>query len=374
MKKFSPLGNLSPSRFLKEYWHRKPLLIRQAFPGFHAPLARDELFAAASSDEIESRLITRKNGRWHLSHGPHSVLPSPATKNWTVLLQGMNLHCRALDDLLREFRFIPDARLDDLMISYASDGGGVGPHFDSYDVFLLQAQGRRHWKIGTQPNLDLVEGLPLKILKHFEPEQEFVLEPGDMLYLPPHVAHDGIAIGECMTYSIGFRAPTYQELAEGFLQFLSETMEISGRYADPGLAPTRHPAQIGNPMIAAIAARLSAIRFSQHDLKTFLGEYLSEPKPSVFFRPPSKKLGPAAFGRRIAGSGLRLSAKTRMLYAGSRLFVNGEGFQMSKADQAWLRRLANERRLEGEIACGASPDVAETLYAWYCCGWLEPGS
>src|SRR5690606_39783213 len=189
----------------------------------------------AAREDVESRLITHFSAKWHLEKGPFPKLPSPRKTDWTLLIQGVNLHDDAADALLQQFRFIPDARLDDLMISYATPNGGVGPHFDSYDVFLLQAHGRRRWRIGSQKDLSLVEDLPLKILKHFKPEQEFVLEPGDMLYLPPHYAHDGIAADECMTYSIGFRAPSYQELGEAFLHFMMDSIDLKGRYADPDL-------------------------------------------------------------------------------------------------------------------------------------------
>ncbi|MDO8301196.1 cupin domain-containing protein, partial [Lacisediminimonas sp.] len=164
MKKLPLLGGLTPERFLQDYWHKKPLLIRQAIPGFIAPLSRDEVFALARDGDVESRLITRFAGKWKLSSGPLPELPATSRRNWSVLVQGVNLHDQRAESLLEQFRFLPDARLDDLMISYATDGGGVGPHFDSYDVFLLQAHGKRTWRIGRQRDLSLQEGLPLKVL------------------------------------------------------------------------------------------------------------------------------------------------------------------------------------------------------------------
>ena len=188
------------------------------------PLPRAELFELAGQDGVESRLIQQKAGAWSVKHGPFSrrAIPSLKTPDWSLLVQGVDLHNEAVHQLLQRFAFVPAARLDDLMISYATDGGGVGPHFDSYDVFLLQAHGKRRWRIGKQKNLTLKEGIPLKVLAEFEPEEEFVLEPGDMLYLPPRYAHDGIAEGECMTYSIGFRSPARAELAQELLVRLSE--------------------------------------------------------------------------------------------------------------------------------------------------------
>ena len=276
MKKLSLLGSLTPALFLRDYWHKKPLLIRRAIPDFKPLLSAEALFELAGRDDVESRLISRsgKKAQWQLQHGPFAALPGPMADAvaWTLLVQGINLHDDAADALLRQFRFIPDTRLDDLMISYAADGGGVGPHVDSYDVFLLQAQGQRRWRISAQRDLTLIEGSPLKVLRNFVPDQEFVLEPGDMLYLPPHYAHDGVAIGECMTYSIGFRAPAFQELGEAFLQFMSDTIDLPGRYADPELRPTRHPAQIDGAMLAQVAAQLQKVRFTEDDIAIFLGE------------------------------------------------------------------------------------------------------
>lgn len=225
---------------MRRHWQKKPLLVRQAVASFVPPVGRQELFALAAQETVESRLVQQKKGAWSLRHGPFArrALPPLATPDWTLLVQGVDLHDDAVHALLQQFRFVPQARLDDLMISYATDGGGVGPHFDSYDVFLLQAHGRRRWRIGRQKDLALKDGIPLKILENFEPEQEFVLEPGDMLYLPPRWAHDGIAEGECMTYSIGFRSPSLTGLAQDLLTRLSDGPDEEGAlsphlYRDP---------------------------------------------------------------------------------------------------------------------------------------------
>jgi 50S ribosomal protein L16 3-hydroxylase len=373
MKKSTLLGDITPAEFLRDYWHKKPLLIRQALPGFQPFLARDELCALAAQEDVESRRIIRKNGEWTLQAGPQTDLPPPTQPDWTLLVQGVNLHDDDADALLRRFRFIPDARLDDLMISYATDGGGVGPHFDSYDVFLLQAHGKRRWQIGAQRDLALVDGVPLKILANFKADEEFVLEPGDMLYLPPQYAHDGVAIGECMTCSIGFRAPAYQELGEAFLQFMADSIDLPGRYADPDLAPARHPAEIGKTMLERVGAELAKVRFTEDDIAIFLGEYLSEPKPAVYFDVPEPALSAARFRQRAARAGVRLSRKTGMLYAGQHLFINGESFAIGRKDRKALIALANERMLSGADTAAASNDVQEALYAWYQEGWLLPG-
>ncbi|MDB5797705.1 MAG: cupin [Paucimonas sp.] len=370
MKKLALLGGLTPEAFLKDYWHKKPLLIRQAIPGFAAPLTRDEVFALAARDDVESRLVTQNAGKWKLASGPFAELPQVTRRNWSLLVQGVNLHDARADDLLGQFRFLPDARLDDLMISYASDGGGVGAHFDSYDVFLLQAHGKRRWRIGRQSDLSLQEGLPLKIVKHFEPEENYLLEPGDMLYLPPQYAHDGVAEGECMTYSIGFRAPAWQELAENFLQFMADTVDLPGRYADPGLAPTSRPAEIPAQMLDQVTQALQRIRFERDDISLFLGEYLSSPKPQVFFDAPDSLMPAHRFSQAARKRGVALSPRSRMLYAGQRVFINGESFDTGTADRKALRLLANQRRLSGEDVAQASDDVLDALHNWYCDGWL----
>ena len=191
------LGGLSPASFMRRHWQKKPLLVRQAWPGVTPPIDRAALFELAGQPDVESRLLTRFAGDWRLRHGPlpRRALPPLGKPDWTLLVQGLDLHWPAARDMLDRFRFVPEARLDDLMVSYASDGGGVGPHLDSYDVFLLQVHGRRRWRIGPVHDRSLVAGLPVKILGQFVPDQDWILEPGDMLYLPPNWGHDGVAVG-----------------------------------------------------------------------------------------------------------------------------------------------------------------------------------
>lgn len=373
MNKLTLLGGLSPQQFLRDYWHKKPLLIRQAIPGFKPLLPRDALCKLASQEDAESRLISRSGSGWKMQNGPFERLPSFNKKAWTLLVQGVNLHDDAVDALMQRFRFIPDARLDDLMISYATDTGGVGPHFDSYDVFLLQAHGQRRWRISAQKDLSLLEGAPLKILKNFRMEQEYVLEPGDMLYLPPHYAHDGEALGECMTYSIGFRAPAYQELGEAFLQFMADSIDLPGRYADPELAPSRHPAEINRAMLSRVAEELAKVRFTDDDVTVFLGEYLSEPKANVIFDSPARPMTLARFAQAASRRGITLSRKTRMLYRGKHVFINGESFAVSSKDKASLVLLANARTLDGNQFAAVSPDVLEAFHLWYEDGWITLG-
>ncbi|HEY3518115.1 MAG TPA: cupin domain-containing protein, partial [Gammaproteobacteria bacterium] len=218
---------------MARHWQRRPLLVRGALPPVAAPLSRTELFALAARDDVESRLVRNTARGWSLAHGPfaRSALPPVRQRGWTLLVQGVDLYHAAAHDLLRRFRFVPDARLDDLMISWASDGGGVGPHVDSYDVFLLQARGLRRWRIARRFDAALDERAPLKVLRRFSAEEEHVLEPGDLLYLPPNWAHEGVAVGgDCMTCSIGLRAPKRGDLAAELAQRLAESYEDATLY------------------------------------------------------------------------------------------------------------------------------------------------
>jgi 50S ribosomal protein L16 3-hydroxylase len=366
------LGGLSPEQFLARHWQKKPLLVRQALPGFAGVMPKRELLDLALRDGVESRLVECRDGRWSVKHGPLSRRdlgrkPHP----WTVLVQGANLHSDEADRLLRRFGFLPWARLDDLMVSYAVDGGGVGPHFDSYDVFLIQASGRRRWRIGAQRDLTLVPDAPLKILERFTPTEEWIVEPGDLLYLPPRYAHDGVALGECVTCSVGFRAPAAQELARGFLAFLEETIDLKGMYRDPGLARPRHPGRIGEDMVGQVEKMLAGISWNRADVRDFLGCHLSEPKPHVFFEPPEAPLSRSRFLRAWARGGLELDRRSQMLFAGSRFFLNGEAVEAPAADRARLAELADRRRLAAPQ--GLSEAGIDLIYEWYLCGFALPG-
>ena len=369
------LGGLSAAQFMRRYWQKKPLLVRGAVPRMMPPLARAELFALAAEEGVESRLIRQQSkGGWTLRHGPFArrALPATTQAGWTLLVQGVDLHHDAAHALLRQFSFIPDARVDDLMISYASDGGGVGPHFDSYDVFLLQVAGRRRWSIGRQSDLRLQPDVPLKVLQNFEPEDSWVLAPGDMLYLPPRYAHDGVALGgDCMTCSIGLRSPEKSHLAA---DLLARMAEAHGEAAQDAPVERRvHYRDARQPAVAAPAAMPAALRAYAREaveaalrdadiVDRALGESMTEPKANVWFEPGA---APENW------QGVRLDRRTRMLYDERHIYINGESFRAGGRDATLMRKLADQRRLEAGDLRKASDDALELMGDWAEAGWLH---
>jgi 50S ribosomal protein L16 3-hydroxylase len=366
---------LTAAAFVARYWHKKPLLARAALPWFNGLFSRAELFKLAGRDDVEARLVVREGARWQLSHGPFSRarLNALPERNWTLLIQGVNLHDDRADALLRRFAFLPYARLDDLMISYAAPGGGVGPHVDSYDVFLLQGEGRRRWRYGRQQDNRLKPDVPLKILARFTPRHDAVLAAGDMLYLPPHIAHDGVALDICTTYSIGFRAAGATELAQGLLDFLRDEVDLAGRYADPDLAANAAPARIDAAATARFAALLAGLRVTPALFRRFLGAWLSEPKNGVVFDSPDPALTRSRFPARVRRSGLRLDRRTQMLYDAEHVFINGSAADLRSLNRPLLRALANDRALGAASCVTLDGPTADLLHQWYRDGYLDFG-
>ena len=361
------LGGLSPQQFMKRHWQKKPLLVRGAVPGLEPLLSRSELFILSAREDVESRLVAQTGGEWSFRRGPFQrrSLPPLSRPGWTLLVQGVDLHDDRAHELLSWFCFVPQARVDDLMISWASDGGGVGAHFDSYDVFLLQVQGSRRWRIGRQKDLALRDDLPLKVLANFEAEEEYVLEPGDMLYLPPLYAHDGVAQGECQTYSIGFRSPGRGELARELLQRLSDdAAELAGEslYRDPSQEATAAAGAIPTQLQRFAREALLAALKDPAAQDRALGEYLTEPKANVWFD------GGSARG---AGRQVVLDRRTRMMYDTRHVFVNGESYRASGRDAALMRALADRRSLGAAELARASEDVRSLLQSWCEAGWAH---
>ena len=359
--------------FLRRHWQKHPLLVRRALPQYENMMTREELFALSMRDDIPSRLVVRHGRRWEVAHGPFSrrTLAQLPGRGWTLLVQGVNQVLPRAQALLLEFAFIPYARLDDVMVSYAPPGGGVGPHFDSYDVFLLQIAGARRWRVSRQRDLELVAGAPLKLLRRFRAGHAWTLAPGDMLYLPPHVAHDGIAVGECLTASIGFRAPAAQELAARFLEYLQERLALHAQYRDPGLRPAVHPAQIGEDMLRQAARMLEGIEWKVQDVVDFLGQYLTEPKAHIIFERPVRPLSEAAFARRAARAGIALDLRSQMLFRGRLFFINGERHDAAGAPARLLRRLADRKSLAPPLELDAA--ATRLLYPWYRAGYILLG-
>ena len=367
------LGGLAPSTFLRGFWQKEARLVRGAVPGFAGLFTREALFSLAGRDDVESRVVVRSRGAWSLEHGPFRrahFRELPAT-GWTLLVQGVNLHSDDADALLRRFAFLPYARLDDLMVSYAVPGGGVGPHFDSYDVFLLQGDGCRRWRYGRQADLSLKPGLPVKILRRFTPQHDAVLSPGDMLYLPPSSAHDGVALDACTTYSVGFRAASHNEIAQGFLDHLRDELALDGRYADPDLKASAEPARIAAAMQRRVASILRGIKWNRAATARFVGAYLSDPKPDVYFDPPEPRLSRAAFARAIARRGVALDRRTQWLYDDAAIYTNGEATAWPTGARATLAGLANARRLGAREAASLSAPALEFLYDGYSHGFLH---
>jgi len=371
IKQSTPLlGGLSPEQFMRRHWQKKPLLVRQALPGIRPPASRSELAALAASEDVESRLVSQFSGKWALKQGPTPKLPPFSKPGWTLLVQGLDLHLQNAHELLSQFRFVPEARLDDLMISYASDGGGVGPHFDSYDVFLIQVHGQRRWRIGRQgvaTSGALREGVPVKLLADFEPEQEFVLEPGDMLYLPPGWAHDGIAIGECMTCSVGFRTPWRAELARELLQRLMDDDSqayANKMYADPKQVATEAPGEIPQQLLDFARDATERALKEPLALERALGEALTEPKPRVWFEQG---------GVLPEGAGITLDRRSRMMYDRAHVFINGESFRAAGRDAQLMRRLADARALSAKEVAKLSDGARELLEIWVEDGWVQAG-
>ena len=367
------LGGVTPREFMAKHWQKHWRLIRGALPAFGELLDNKALFALACSNAVESRLILREGKTWTLENGPFTKkrLAALPARDWSLLVQGLNRHVPAADALLRRFNFLPYARLDDVMISLAAPGGGVGPHFDSYDVFLLQGIGSRQWKISEQKDLELDPDAPLKILKKLETSETFELTAGDMLYLPPHVAHDGVATqteGFCTTYSIGFRAPTHQEIADGFLDWIGATSELDGRLEDPDLTATTHPARVPKIYQREILAAVEKLQMDRSAIKQFAGCFATDVKPQIVFDAPDEPMLRAAFGKAASSLGVAFAPATLCLYDDEFLFINGEAFVV-KGDAGFWRTLADERHTL--VSTKQARETVDALYAWYCDGWLR---
>ncbi|NMT63945.1 cupin domain-containing protein [Marinobacter orientalis] len=330
-------GGMPAEEFLRDYWQKKPLVIRQAFPGFECPVSADELAGLACEEAVESRIVIENdNGKpWQLHNGPFEPerfgkLPQ---SHWTLLVQGLDHWVPDIADLLDEFRFVPNWRLDDIMASYAPEGGSVGPHYDQYDVFLLQAQGHRRWTFGghcdhTSPRVD---GTPLRILSGWDGEETVILAPGDMLYLPPGIGHHGVAEDDCITLSVGFRAPTIDDVLTGFTDFLCSQSDASEHLDDPDLTVQENPGIIAPKVIDRLEGVIREKLTDKRQLALWFGQYATVPKSLDIVVPAEEPVTPALLSEWIAaGNLLRWNEGSRFAYhefaEDTALFVDGEQF------------------------------------------------
>ena len=330
------LGGLTPDEFLATYWQKKPLLVRGALPDFTSPLAPEELAGLALEEDVAARLILQEGGAypWELRYGPFSeedFTSLPAT-HWTLLVQEVDRLVPDVAEMLDAFRFIPDWRVDDVMASYAPEGGGVGAHVDQYDVFLVQGLGHRRWQIAYEPVEDerIVPDLDVRMLADFEPDEDWVLGPGDMLYLPPRIAHYGVALDDCITYSVGFRAPSHAEIMGGFAGYLSETLGPARRYSDPDLTRQEHPGEITEAALARVADVLRDLSQDDEAIRHWFGRQMTEPKRDRDVLPLDEPYEPEEIADALNdGAALYRSPNARLAFTRhpegtTSLFIGGE--------------------------------------------------
>lgn len=337
--------------FLRDYWQKRPLLIRGAFAGMTLPLQPDDLAGLACEEAALSRLVLRDaaSDRWEVRNGPfdEAVFAGLPEDHWTLLVQDVDKWDVDVAALTAPFAFLPSWRIDDVMVSYAEHGGGVGAHVDQYDVFLIQGLGQRHWSIDARgrPPLAFRDDVELKLLRHFDASHRWLLEPGDMLYLPPGVPHDGVAEGACMTFSVGMRAPSAAELLLDFSEAVAERLPESLRYADPDLAPARHAGEIDRAALERVTAALgpTAAAMRRVELGEWFGRFITRYRSARFAAPPPRRTGLPALARALAaGASLLRHPFTRL---------------------AWLRRGRDATLFAAGQAYACPPQLAEQLCA-----------
>ena len=370
---------LTPERFLREFWQRRPLLLRAALPGFRSFLSGEELAGLACEPGVEARLVLERGTRpWEVRHGPfvESDFAALPASHWTLLVQDVDKLVPEVADLLDAFDFLPDWRLDDIMISYAEDQGSVGPHTDEYDVFLVQAEGRRRWRIDPNPVAEApcVPGLDLRILESFEPREQWTLDPGDVLYLPPGVPHWGIAEGPCMTWSVGMRSPDWRELATAWYDRLVSERLTSGRYRDPDPRPPLHRGEIPALVAGEVRRHIETALSGADDdaFAAWLGAHLTESKENLEPVPRGDPLESPAFRRALARRGRLLRGPSRLLFTRARsgevlLFAAGETYRLSArylalADLITARRTLTLAQLQPWLDDSDCLDLLTTLY------------
>ena len=350
-----PFNNFDTDAFLRNYWQRKPLLIRKGLPAWRNPLDPDELAGLACEENVESRLVIQARDTWKVEHGPvaEKRFGELGKAPWTLLVQAVDHHVPQVATLIEPFRFIPNWRIDDVMVSYATDGGGVGPHFDQYDVFLVQGLGVRRWQVGALCDND-TELLPhddLRLLANFEPTQEWLLEPGDMLYVPPRFAHNGVAVGDdCMTYSVGFRAPSRSELIAHYIDDVLGALSDDDRYADAGLQAQSNPGEITAEALASLHAMVLEKLADRDAFARWFGTYNSTPKYPDIDWAPDEPMGIEELRARLTNSDtLQRNPASRFSSirkgADVLLFVDGKCFDCAGEVGAFAQLLASRDRM-----------------------------
>lgn len=366
-----PLG-MPPEVFLRDYWQKHPLLIRGAFAGFESPLTPEDLAGLACEEAALARLVLhdRKRDRWELRNGPfaEASFPKLPKQDWTLLVQDVDKWDMDVRALLARFRFLPSWRLDDVMVSFAAPGGSVGAHVDQYDVFLLQGLGHRRWQIDTRPDApqDFRPDVELKLLSHFTPDQDWLLGPGDMLYLPPGVPHHGVAEDACLTFSIGMRAPSRAELMLDFVEELAARIPDDERYADPDLALPGDPDEIDDAAFARVREALSSLQtLDETDLRRWFGRFITQYRAAGELAAPSRPPSPATLADTLAKGG-RLLRHPHARHAWARegkrarLHANGLGFAMGPAS---ARLLASADQLDAAALATLDSDGRDALHA-----------
>ena len=355
-----PLGTLSSAEFLKKYWQKRPLLIRQAFPRFPELVTPDELAGLSCDEGLMSRLILEKGGvkPWEVRRGPFksSTFKKLPKTHWTLLVNGVDRYVPAVHDLLGVFSFIPNWRIDDVMISYAVKKGNVGAHVDNFDVFLIQAKGTREWQIESKAQIidEFKPNLDVRLLKKFKPDQRWKLEPGDMLYLPPRFAHHGIAqTDDCMTYSIGFRAPTHAELIDSAATHSLSKIDETLRYTDPDLTP-QHPGEISRKSLKRVQQILESARLEGDALTQWFGQLATTPKDEDVELPVEPPLNAAQLTAQLkTGAALLRAEGSRVAYAAAEkkglwLFTNGESVLLPASALEFAKLLSDTIELPND--------------------------
>lgn len=373
----NPLGNISQQTFMEEYWQKKPLLIRQAFPDFESPITADELAGLACEEEVNSRIVMEKDGEhpWFPIFGPMNdeIYSSMPETHWSLIVNDLEKYLPELSWIIDSFRFIPEWRLDDLMISYAADHGSVGPHIDLYDVFILQGQGKRRWQINSQEVTEenQIEETPLRIQKDFQAEEEWIIEPGDMLYLPPGVSHHGVSLGESLSYSIGFRATSHADLVNEFIGHITQNLSPKLTYQDPDQRIQQHPNEIKQDALERVTEIFKEYLQPNHpELQRWFGCFVSDTKASIATEPENEISSIEELKDLTSTGTLSRHPASRFAFAqnpeNTLLFIDGEDYEVNPD---FAKSLCKQRQIDlDELLAIAAKDELQLMVDLYNSG------